>query len=318
MRPKALFAHFVDHAARHVEARREVSSAVPRFQRSNDMRCMVPSRVIPALFTSIPIGPRSLTIRSHRVPARLVVRDVELVGADSGAVAEALRRLGIAGVRRGDGVSRVAQRDRDRLADAAGPAGDYCYVSHFGLLSLKSRPDGRRLGSDCRILAGAEIRQASFPAARGPGVSPRPPPLPSCSVSRVPRTSRCPSHRRCTASPGPSSRRGGASRRAVWSAPARRRRPPDARGRSRRRFTLTLPVSHPRSLLTAHACAAKRLVSPRPDRGSPALHPAFSSARAAGRDGAGTHDGRVDPGGGPGDDPGQRLDPALLGVLAGS
>ncbi len=81
-------------------------------------------------------------------------------------------------------------------------------------------------------------------------------------------------------------------------------------------LTLTLEVSQARSLLTAQAWAAKASLASTRSR-SEAFQPAFFSASAAGRDRPGAHDRRIDAGGGPGNDAGQRLDAAPLGFGRG-
>src|SRR5688500_8565 len=58
--------------------------------------------------------------------AGVEVGDVPFVGLDAIAFAELARFLLVAGIVGGDGDALVAQRDADRFADAAGPAGDDC------------------------------------------------------------------------------------------------------------------------------------------------------------------------------------------------
>jgi hypothetical protein len=75
----------------------------------------------------------------------------------------------IAGIIGGDGHAHVAQREADRLADAAGSAGDDCNACHFSLLfcfcaprqahpAFKFAPD-QRAASSCP--SSLSLRQAS-------------------------------------------------------------------------------------------------------------------------------------------------------------
>ena len=78
-------------------------------------------------------------------------------------------------------------------------------------------------------------------------------------------------------------------------------------------LTLTLPVSQPRSLLTAQACAAKASLASIRSRSS-TFQPAFLQRRARGRDRAGAHDRRIDAGVRPRDDARERRLAALGGL----
>src|SRR3954470_21938660 len=66
--------------------------------------------------------------------AGIVVGDVPFIGPDAGAGGEVACFLLVAGIIGGDGDSPVPERDADRLADAAGAAGDDCYACHDPLL----------------------------------------------------------------------------------------------------------------------------------------------------------------------------------------
>ena len=84
---------------------------------------MVPSRVMPALLT--PIRPAELALDLLDAgDAGVEIGDVPFIGLDAGAVAERARFLLVAGIIGRDGDAFVAQGDADRLADAAGSAGD--------------------------------------------------------------------------------------------------------------------------------------------------------------------------------------------------
>ena len=137
------------------------------------------------------------------------------------------------------------------------------------------------------------------------------------AVSPARRTWRCPCRRRCRAWRGPSWRRASASR----AASVMRMRAPEAPigwpMAMAPPLTLTLLVSQPRSLLTASACAAKASLASIRSR-SLDLPAGLLQRLARGGDRARAHDLRIDAGGGPGGDAGERLQPALLGFLRAS
>src|SRR5690606_22993652 len=66
----------------------------------------------------------------HAVLAGLEVGDVPLEGPDAGFGGELAGPLVVAGVDRGDDVTLVPERDRDRFADAAGSARDDRHSRH--------------------------------------------------------------------------------------------------------------------------------------------------------------------------------------------
>ena len=104
------------------------------------MRCIVESRVIPALLTSTSMGPSSASIALDTLGAGVEIGDIEFEDRDAGLFLEMLRCLVVAGIGRRDPITGILQGHRDRAADAARPAGDHRYPGH-AFLPLRSRMD---------------------------------------------------------------------------------------------------------------------------------------------------------------------------------
>ncbi len=102
------------------------------FQFSGVIRCKVPSLVIPALLTSTPIGPRSLSTLAFLAGGE--VADVPLVDVDPGALLESVRGLVVAAVGRRDLEARILEGDGDRFTNATRSAGHQSHPCH-GLTS---------------------------------------------------------------------------------------------------------------------------------------------------------------------------------------
>ena len=97
---------------------------------SRDMRCSVPSRVMPALFTRISIGPTSSVSCSHRKLAFIEVADVEFRDADAGLLVERRGGVVVPGVVGDDDAALLLQRHADGGADPSGSACHQCHTCH--------------------------------------------------------------------------------------------------------------------------------------------------------------------------------------------
>ena len=250
---------------------------ITAFHCSKLIRCIVASRVMPALLTSTSTGPSAASIAFTPVCAGGEIGDVELEDRDAGLVGELLRRLVVAGVIGGDLVAGVLQRHRDRPADAARPAGDHRHPEPCVSLPLSSgQPTWAPL---------------SFSRRSTHIAMPMPPPM-----HRVARpflaSRRCISYSRVTSTRAP----GRADRMAERDGAAV---DVDLRG---------IPAE---VLVDRAGLGGEGLVGL--DQVEVVGRPAGLLQRhAAGRDRPGAHDRRIDAGGRPGDDARQRLQAALL------
>src|SRR5438045_4704564 len=100
------------------------------FHCSKLIRCIVASRVMPALLMSTSIGPSCASIAFTPLDASVEIGDIEFVDRDAGLLAELPPRCVIMSVIGRDLVPAILQRDRDGAADAADSAGDDCHPGH--------------------------------------------------------------------------------------------------------------------------------------------------------------------------------------------
>ena len=233
---------------------------------SGVMRWNMVSRVMPALLTSTSTGPRSASTCLMPVDAGLVGRHVPLVDGDAGLGLELLRRLVVAGVVGGDLVAGGLQRLRDRRADAARSARHHrnaCH-DHSSLCIFSSFADARTTWPE-------RVAPPSMRPSRSPS-------------SRLALDAHRDAHAAADAERGEALLGVALLHLVAAASPARARRRRRSGGRCAIAppLTLTLPVSQPRSLLTAQACAANASLASIRSRSS-TFQPAFlSAAREAG------------------------------------
>ena len=209
--------------ARHMLKHDDRLVWITAFHCSKLMRCIVVSRVMPALLTSTSTGPPSAaSIALTPSGAGGEIGDVELEDRDAGFGREFLRGLVVVAVIGGDVVAGLLQRDRDRAPDAARPAGNHSDPGHRFL------PPCASVNVFVRLVPRAHTRPSPA-SGEMEGLAQA-----EQRANRARGTSQFPCRRRCTASRGPFSRRASASRRAASPAPGIPRRRSGGRARSRR------------------------------------------------------------------------------------
>ena len=248
----------------------------------------MPSRVMPALLTSTSTGPMSRATRARPGGASLVIRNVPLVDVDAGLGLEFGGRLVVAGIIRGDLVAAPLQGLGNRRADAARSAGDDCNPAM--LSSLSDRFPRAFLDRRGRIYSLAGLAEAGAGRSRALALD---------------ASSQCPCRRRCTAWQGPFWRRGAASHAATSTST----RAPGGADRMADGDRAAVDVHDRR--IPAHVLVDGERLRGESLVGLDEIEildlPAGLFERLARRrDRARSHDRRIDAGGRPGDDAGER------------